>query len=541
MNSLSTSQRRWRLALPLAVLLLGGTANAVVPAASSAQPSVVPEPNIAAEAPPALPADATTPSSQGTRHHHHHHTEDSNDTVSVGGDAILPEGRSSDTLVSIFGSAINHGEVTDTIAAVFGNATTTGPVGDTLVTVIGSARVDNHVGGDVVAVLGDVDLGAAADVAGDVIVVGGTVTQDPAATIHGTIKQFFSHPSGSLSWLHAWVEHCLLLGRPLAIAPGLGWAWIVAVSMLALYVLAAAAMPKTIDRCTDTLRASPGPCVLTALIGMILTPITFILLCVTVIGVLVVPFLAIALVLLGLVGNMVILTAIGRLLLRRFAPVSAQATWLALLTGGLIVLGLYLVPVVGFIVYKLTGLLGFGVVLYTLLSEFYRRPAAARTNSGSTVTPSIAPTPEATAPASQAHVATPSVDESLPRAGFWIRMGALCIDMIIVGIIIGTLRSVHSWESDNPFLIALAIYGAIMWKLKSTTVGGIVFHLRVVRVDGHPIEWSTAIVRALSCLLSLVVLGLGFIWIVFDRNRQGWHDKIAGTVVVKTPEGSSLV
>jgi uncharacterized RDD family membrane protein YckC len=80
-----------------------------------------------------------------------------------------------------------------------------------------------------------------------------------------------------------------------------------------------------------------------------------------------------------------------------------------------------------------------------------------------------------------------------------------------------------------------------MWKLRGTTIGGIICNLQVVRADGRPLDWSTAIVRALSCLLSLVAAGLGFFWIAFDADKQGWHDKIAGTIVVRGPVGKSLV
>ncbi len=74
-----------------------------------------------------------------------------------------------------------------------------------------------------------------------------------------------------------------------------------------------------------------------------------------------------------------------------------------------------------------------------------------------------------------------------------------------------------------------------MWKLKGTTIGGIVCNLQVVRVDGRDIDWDTALVRALSCFLSLAAAGLGFFWIAFDAQRQAWHDKIAGTLVVYRP------
>ena len=125
---------------------------------------------------------------------------------------------------------------------------------------------------------------------------------------------------------------------------------------------------------------------------------------------------------------------------------------------------------------------------------------------------------------------------TLPRAGFWIRMLAIFIDLVLVGFAMHLLDH-HSGGT----LLVLAIYAAIMWKLKGTTVGGIVCDLKVVRIGGGPLDWGTAIVRALGCFLSLVVAGLGFIWIAVDRDHQAWHDKIAGTVVVRVPKGSGLI
>jgi uncharacterized RDD family membrane protein YckC len=90
-------------------------------------------------------------------------------------------------------------------------------------------------------------------------------------------------------------------------------------------------------------------------------------------------------------------------------------------------------------------------------------------------------------------------------------------------------------------LLVLAIYGAVMWKMRGSTVGGIVFDLQVLRLDDRPVDWETAIVRALGCFLSLAVIGLGFLWIAFDAGKQAWHDKIAGTVVVRVRKGVPLV
>ena len=115
-------------------------------------------------------------------------------------------------------------------------------------------------------------------------------------------------------------------------------------------------------------------------------------------------------------------------------------------------------------------------------------------------------------------------------------MGALFIDIVLISIIVSILDT-----PDAVWIVALAGYGALMWKLKGTTIGGIVCGLKVVRRDGADLNWDTAIVRALGCFLSMVVCGLGFLWIVFDEDRQAWHDKIAGTLVVRTPRPESLV
>ena len=115
-------------------------------------------------------------------------------------------------------------------------------------------------------------------------------------------------------------------------------------------------------------------------------------------------------------------------------------------------------------------------------------------------------------------------------------MAALLIDIILVGVIVSRLDT-----SDSFWIVALAGYGAIMWKLKGTTIGGIVCGLKIVRRDGAALSWDTAIVRALACFLSMAVAGLGFLWIIFDEDRQAWHDKIAGTLVVRAPRPQSLV
>jgi len=371
-----------------------------------------------------------------------------------------------------------------------------------------------------------------------------------------------------MEWLRSWVKHCLLYGRPLAFAPGLGWAWSMACCFLAIYLLIALLFPTGVTRCVRTMEEQPGRTVLAALLTFLLKPIVFLLILVTVIGAILLPFLCFALFIAGLFGKAVALAWIGRRIIPYRDAEHPALPLLAVLVGGIVVLLLYTVPVFGFIAYKMLGILGLGIVVYTLLLGFrasrsgdgaprtaasagsaaHAAPAAspaAPGPAGVEASPGVAAASASAAPEpTQATAAPPAPPPPAPpisialadRVGFWHRALALLLDFILVGIMC-SIVGLHT----HGVLLLLATYGAVMWKLRGTTIGGIVCSLRVVRLDGRPIDWPTAIVRALGCFLSAAVAGLGFIWVVFDPERQSWHDKIAGTVVVRAPRGAALV
>jgi uncharacterized RDD family membrane protein YckC len=530
---------------------------------------------------------------------HAHHTgrgrhENGNDLVSIGHDATLERGQTADEVVSVFGSSTSDGDAED-VVSVLGDTRVTGSVSDSAVAVLGNTYIDSKVDGDAVAVLGSMELGPHAEIRGDAVVVGGTLQRDPAAIVHGSVQNVFAGDFGSVAWLRSWVHHCLLYGRPLAFAPGLGWAWGLAFAFLALYVGLALLFRDGLTRCVRTFDAQPGQTVLAALIATLLTPVIVVLLCVTVIGIAGVPFIMAGLFCAGLFGKAVMLAWLGGRMTGGRAVTSTNHPAAAVAVGGVLVLILYVVPILGFVVFQLLGFLGLGAVVYTLILAARSHQAAkqgARSPAGSagaaraagaaaaadiapaasappisgaaldsspaqpgTAAPegSAAPSsgaasasdPRGPAPAAEAPRAQPqeqprvqaaSITAALPRAGFWIRMVALLLDAVLIGFLMHVLHHVADVE-----LLVLATYGAVMWKLRGTTVGGIVFDLRVVRLDGRDIDWETAIIRALSCFLSLAVAGLGFFWIAFDDQKQAWHDKIAGTVVVRVAKGAPLV
>ncbi len=508
--------------------------------------------------------DATDDAASSEASDKHHH---GNAVVSIGHDSRLPAGEHADAVVSVMGSSTSEGEVNDAVVSVFGNTRVTGPVGESAVAVLGNTYVDSAVKGEVVAVMGDVELGPHAEVGGDVVVIGGTLKRDPAAIVRGDVNNVVLFgPGGELEGLHQWIQHCLMYGRPLALSPGLGWAWGIALGFLTLYLLIALLFPKGIDQCVRTMEESPGRSVVASILTVIAKPIVFVLLVVTVIGIVLVPFLAMGLFLAGLFGKAVALAWIGRRVLAIGGEGGQRPAVLAVLIGGIVALALYVVPILGFIAYKALDILGLGIVIYTLIRNSRsatdaagkHRAAALAAAAGAVAgtasdTSAAAAAPAATAPdsatpapvpaAAQAAptAAMPAAGASMERAGFWIRMGALLLDVILIAIIGALLPFGHFDGHSHMSLLLLAIYGAVMWKYKGTTIGGTICHLRVVRLDGNAIDWWTAAARALGCFLSLAVAGLGFLWVVFDPERQSWHDKIAGTVVVRVPRGTPLV
>jgi uncharacterized RDD family membrane protein YckC len=149
------------------------------------------------------------------------------------------------------------------------------------------------------------------------------------------------------------------------------------------------------------------------------------------------------------------------------------------------------------------------------------------------VGPEAPPRPQPMAVPPRAFVASEAL--TLPRANFWERMGAAFLDVILVSILGKVVGG-----SPMGYLVALA-YFAGMWAWKETTIGGIVLNLKVVRLDDKPITFLVALVRGLAAGFSVIVLFLGFFWMIWDREKQTWHDKIAGTVVVRQPRGMPLV
>ena len=158
---------------------------------------------------------------------------------------------------------------------------------------------------------------------------------------------------------------------------------------------------------------------------------------------------------------------------------------------------------------------------------------------------------------------TPTPQAPLEYAGFWIRFWAFIVDSILVAVIVepivasiyensraipdpmsvdmanlildsfrpqGGLDVLFSWV-----LPAVAI--VLFWVYRAATPGKMLLRARIVDAEtGAPPSVGQCIGRYLGYYVSIFTLFLGFLWIAFDPRKQGFHDKLAGTVVVRTPK-----
>jgi uncharacterized RDD family membrane protein YckC len=144
--------------------------------------------------------------------------------------------------------------------------------------------------------------------------------------------------------------------------------------------------------------------------------------------------------------------------------------------------------------------------------------------------------------------------------GFWRRAMAFSIDKIIlfftslfilfIGVLSLTLSFLSHYRDMLPerfeelsitfvavYLLTTVFismfYFTYFHGAAGQTPGKMIFGLRVVQPTGEQMTFGLAFLRWVGYIISAFVFYLGFVWIAFDKRKQGWHDKIAGTVVIR--------
>ena len=126
-------------------------------------------------------------------------------------------------------------------------------------------------------------------------------------------------------------------------------------------------------------------------------------------------------------------------------------------------------------------------------------------------------------------------------AGLFARMAALIIDAFLTLVLLALTNAVVGLldGGSNSILqtVSLAVPVAYQWyfltRRDGQTPGKFALSIRVIKADGTPISDTDAVIRAIGYHVSSFVFGLGYIWAIFDKNNQTWHDKMARTYVVR--------
>jgi uncharacterized RDD family membrane protein YckC len=142
-------------------------------------------------------------------------------------------------------------------------------------------------------------------------------------------------------------------------------------------------------------------------------------------------------------------------------------------------------------------------------------------------------------------------DKPIEYGGFWIRFVATIIDSILlIAVSYPLLMVLYGKDYFAPgaiikgpadFLISWifpAVAVILFWSYRSATPGKLLFSLEIVDAKtGEKPSTGQFIGRYFAYFVSTIPLCIGFLWVAFDRRKQSWHDKLAGTVVIRKRRG----
>lgn len=161
--------------------------------------------------------------------------------------------------------------------------------------------------------------------------------------------------------------------------------------------------------------------------------------------------------------------------------------------------------------------------------------------------PLAAPIPGPAGRPMPAPTSFPDIAVASEPAGFWRRVGAHVVDGFILNVFVffasfamGLIAGVTGAQPTGAALLGGIIglvvpmlYCVSFWVKKGATPGKMMLGIRVVRADGGELTGGQSFVRYLGYIPSSLVLGLGYLWMLFDPEKRCWHDILAGTRVIR--------
>lgn len=556
--------------LSIAALLAGQSIRAADPVPPNVAPTAPAAP--AAPAAPDVPVAHEAPVAPKAPRVRVRHSNNE-PAVRIHQDFVLKAGEKVEDVVVVGGNVRIDGTVEGDLVVLFGKVAlgTNAVIRGNLVNVLGGVDLGagSKLEGDLTAVLSNALLGPGVEVDGEVHVVGGRLEADP--TVKYDIRPEvvgFEQWADAIGWLIAYVKEGPGLLRP--IAPGLGWVWMVAGGFFLFRLLVTLIARKPVAATALVLSERPLMSLLAGILTILLIGPVAALLSFTIIGPLALFF---AYWIAGIIGTAGVYCLVGQQLGRLTGVDALQNLLLSAVVGTVIIYGAYCVPILGLLVFGIVWLLSIGGAVMAASVAMQDRRAARQAKLAASMAAAAAavaaaapvqrPFPTATAgseylpPLPMAGApegfviasGSPSLSGApglaaasflmLSRAGFWIRMASAFLDVVLLCVVGGFLVATTHFPPLMPVVWLTYFIGMIAWR--GTTIGGIICGLKVIRTDGTKMTLAVSAVRGLSSLFSVFVFFLGFFWIGWSVEKQGWHDIIAGTCVVKVPRSASLL
>lgn len=469
---------------------------------------------------------------------------------------------------------IPSGETAKGVFVIGGNAKIDGNVRENALIIRGSVELNGEIAGNLIIVSGLGKIGDNAKVKGDIINVGSIISISPKAEIGGSKTDvLMGKILPEIGWAIDWFRYGAMRLR--LFAPQVKLCWGIALTSFILYLVLLLIFPKAVTTCMETVKTRPVTSFgLGILFSWIVIPILLFLLLATGIGILLIPFVIIAVVIASMFGKTALYCFIGHRVGLIGGKDIIKSPVLALFIGSVLVLFIYMLPVIGLIAWTAVSSIAFGAVIISAItglkgevtpqklppqtppqspggipqSQPPQNPQPGQegaagespTQSGTenmsqsqqqvqaaetmyTQTPPVAGVP----PAIQATQPQQSIDyRLLPRVGFWRRFAATLIDFCVFLIPIGIFHG-FTW-------VLWFLYHFLLWRWGGATIGDLIVGIKIVREDGRELDWRTALIRAFAGILSGIAFFVGFFWAGWSREKKAWHDYIAGTIVVRT-------
>lgn len=144
----------------------------------------------------------------------------------------------------------------------------------------------------------------------------------------------------------------------------------------------------------------------------------------------------------------------------------------------------------------------------------------------------------------------PAPADDLVYAGFWVRVCAFLLDTVLLLLFTAPLMvAIYGWEyfdgaRTGMFAgaadiliswVAPIVAVVVFWLYKQATPGKMLVSISIVDArTGGKLSVAQSVGRYLGYFVATIPLGLGLLWVAFDSRKQGWHDKLAGTVVIRS-------